>query len=65
MVARRAGPAGRSGTVNLGVRAPKPQQESRRRGWRSSRDRERLGPAVWIGGSILIAGVLGLMSVLL
>ncbi|MCF3948141.1 hypothetical protein AiwAL_15805 [Acidiphilium sp. AL] len=64
MVAQHAGPAGRSRIVGLDNKAPKPRKDSGRRGWRASRDRERLGPAVWVGGILLVAVMFGLLSAL-
>lgn len=33
-------------------------------GWRPSRDRERLSPAIWVAGFILAAAVISLMAAL-
>lgn len=33
-------------------------------GWRPSRDRERLSPAIWIAGFLLAIGVIALMAAL-
>lgn len=33
-------------------------------GWRPSRDRERLSPAIWVAGFILAAAVIALMAAL-
>ena len=64
MVAQHAGPAGRSRIVGLDDKTPKPRKEPGRRGWRPSRDRERLGPAVWVAGILLVGVMFGLLAAL-